>query len=133
MTDGKPLSFALEKISVTFERLYRVDVERAVDAPGVLASRPPSLTIGRRPVRVSWEPVVMLYDVYNRTLPQILAEIAAMLKGATGRHRLRVFYWSGTLVKPPSLRLMGNGENFQHSPNPRGDLVIEADPIEFVL
>ena len=140
MTEQLALVRALEDADISFERLYRIEIERAVAAPPVCAPEPPdpvgrrlnSLRVGRRPEQhhkcVSWETAGLLYDLHDRTLPQILDEIEALLDGHSGLWRFTVYYWSGAMRTPTPQRHMGDGENFLYSPNPHGDLVLKLEP-----
>ncbi len=140
MTDENELVRALESAGISFERLYRIELERAVAAPpacapgsdDLVARRFSSLTVGRRPQRPppapTWEIVALFYDLHDRTLPQILDEISALLEDESGRWRIQVLYWSGRMETPVPQRHMGQGDPFLYSPNPRGDLVLRMDP-----
>jgi len=131
---------ALEGADITFARLYRIEIERALSAPAACAPEPVeatarrfhSITVGRRPEcpppKPSWERRALLYDLQDRTFPQILDEIEALLDGESGLWRITVYYWSGTMHTPEARRHMGSGEDFVYSPNPRGDLVLKLEP-----
>ena len=138
MTEANALVRALEDSDITFERLYRIELERAVGAPVACAPEASSLSArrffaaGQRPapqVRpASWVVVAMFYDLHDRTLPQILDEIEGVLEDETGLWRITVYYWSGIIRTPTPGRHMGNGENFLYSYNPRGDIVLKLEP-----
>ena len=127
---------ALESADITFERLYRIEIQRALDAPAAYAPQSRfarvSMTRGRRPeqgpAEPDWKTVAMLYDLHDRRMPEIVAEVSELLRGAAGRHRLQIFYWSGIMRAPTATRIMGSGESFLYSPNPRGDLVLRLEP-----
>ncbi len=143
MTDENALVRALEDGGISFERLYRIELERAVPAPVTSAPKPASatarrfatVTVGRRPTRPPaspdpprWERVALFYDLHDRTMDQMLEEISSTLEGESGRWRIQVFYWDGRIETPVPGRLMGQGEDFLYSYNPRGDIILRMDP-----
>lgn len=133
---GRELERALEASDLTFERLYRIEIERAVPAPDACASETRDRVAARLsstgPVEVQaeprWERRALLYDLQERSLPQILDEIEGLLEGESGRWRITTYYWSGQMQRPGDRRLMGKGESFTYSPNARGELVLKLEP-----
>lgn len=148
MTDQETIEGALTKISdeLTWERLYRIELQRAIPAPAACAPEPSSPTAQRFAANARapdesqskderrWETVALFYDLHDRTLPQILEEISELLEGEVGTFRVQIYYWDGRMETPTPGRLMGRGENFLYSSNPRGDTVQRMEPpTEFEL
>jgi len=145
--DGESKCFAaigdgLESIS--WERLYCIEVQK-FSTPDVCASepepsnsrfsrvgKPASDQLGQG--RSGWERFALIYDAHDRTPAQLQHEVLRLLEGEAGRFRLDVFYWAGEMVTPRTGRLMGRGEDFLYSDNPRGDIVLKSEEsIEFEI
>lgn len=137
--------------SVAWERLYRLEIQK-FSPPVALApeagptppvsrfarsGRPSPLSRRPAPSRdrdPSWSRLALVYDVHDRTAEQLKEDVLGLLEGEIGRFRIFVFYWEGGMVMPRTGRLMGKGQDFLYSDNPRGDIVsVAEDPIEFEI
>jgi len=133
---------------LSFERLYRLEIQKK-QSPGAFASEPtrpqsrfarvgkhaPSVDEPPKPQEdPAWSRVGLVYDVFDRSPTQLIDDAMALLEGETGEFRILVYYWDGQMERPEPGKIMGKGDDFMYSKNPRGDIVLLADQmIEFEL
>lgn len=131
---------------LSFERLYRLEIQKK-QMPVASASEAPRPQsrferVGKPSARreptvqedTSWTRVGLVYDVFDRSPSQLIGDAMAILEGEAGQFRILIYYWSGQMERPEPGKLMGKGDDFMYSKNPRGDIVLLADEmIEFEL
>ena len=149
--DAEPhiAKIASDKLAgLSFERLYRLEIQKK-QSPGAFASEPtrpqsrfarvgkhaPSVDEPPKPQEdPAWSRVGLVYDVFDRSPTQLIDDAMALLEGETGEFRILVYYWDGQMERPEPGKIMGKGDDFMYSKNPRGDIVLLADQmIEFEL
>lgn len=149
--DEKGLALIGQLESISWQRLYRLEIQK-FEAPGALAPEPAPPVPASRFSRIGqsspastaassagedapgWRRLALVYDVHDRTPEHLKKDVLGLLEGETGRFRIYVFYWEGDMLTPSTGKLMGRGEDFLYSGNPRGDTVsVAKDPIEFEI
>jgi len=118
---------------VPWERLYRLEVQRKIEKP--VASAPESRFTQAGWLRPSfyWQRVALIYDVHDKTHEQLVELVVdAVEDEAAGQLRVVAYAWEGQMMTPEAGRLMGKGEDFLYSSNPRGNTIVKFDEaIEF--
>lgn len=137
--------------SVTWQRLYRLEIQKlespvagaSTHTSGPRASRferagRPTLTRGSRPQPPHedprWRRFALIYDVHDRSTDELMQDVLDAVEGETKRFRVRIFYWEGNMVTPEAGKLLGRGQDFLYSDNPRGETIsMVEEPIEFEI
>lgn len=117
-----------------WERLYRLEIQKLENtdayAPEAAKSRFDKYTT----MDDVWRRVALIYDVHDRTPSQLLELVQDAIEGESGRFRILIFYWEGQMSTVQTGKLMGRGQDFVYSNNPRGETISVADKcIEFDL
>lgn len=138
MINETSLAAILEEESISFERLYKIELERMAPATCASETRMAIRLRRHRPRHAKpksiWKTVAMFYDVCSRSLDDLVQDVMLLTEGQDGKWRVQVYYWSGSIKKPQKGKYMGQGQDFLYSDNPRGDTIVKLNPpIEFEI